>query len=351
MMDNALAPAPSQASQDDTAPPAIGDWLDAAAAQVEHDVFAMIDRHANTQRQADLLQAILRGALAARGVDGGVCRVAMRLPLLVHAAMRGDIGADAMTLASALTLLEAGIYTFDHILDREIEGPLAQLPPGQILLGAACLLSHLPNQVLLQIQGGAEAGVPLTGMLANGLAVIAAGQLEDMAAADEAMPTSVAIQRAVEMKTGERRSLYATLAARLAGASDDRIVSLGQYGKELGTARQLRSDLQDLYGPQPSRDLASGTLTLPLVLFLEQADAAGRDAMRALLANPNDVPERQRTVCRLLREAGILRQVAIRLEQHCRSALAHLARARPDQRVTPLLREMAQNVSLLGAQS
>jgi hypothetical protein len=86
MMDNALAPAPSHALQDSPSPPAIGDWLDAAAAQVEHDVVAMIDRHAKTQRQADLLRAILRGALAARGAEAGVCRVAMRLLLLVHAA-------------------------------------------------------------------------------------------------------------------------------------------------------------------------------------------------------------------------------------------------------------------------
>jgi hypothetical protein len=329
-------------------PPGSAEALDAAAARVGQAVFAAIDRHAATPLGSDLLRTILHGALAARGGEGGLCRIAMRLPLLVHAAVRGRIGTDAVALAGALTLLEAGIYTFDHVLDREVEGALAQLPPGQLLLGAASLLSHLPNQILLEIPVAAETGVQLIAMLANGLALIGAGQLEDMAATGKAQPTGEAIQRAVAMKTGERRSLYAAMAARLAGASEERIAAFARYGRELGCARQLRSDVQDLFGAQPSRDLASHTLTLPLVLYLEQADAAEQETMRALLADPNDPPERQRSVCRKLREAGILRQTAIRLEQHCRSALAQLGQARPDEHWAPKLRQMVQDVSLLG---
>jgi hypothetical protein len=324
-------------------------WLADHARRAESEAFAALDRFARTIAQAALLKTILSSALNRRAPDGGNCRMALRLPVLVHSGIRGAPDETVYQLSAALTLLEAGIYTLDHIVDRELDGPLLELPQGAVLLGAVCLLSHLPNQVLLALPCEPGLTSSLARMLADGLAQIGAGQLEDITACAAGAPSIQAVERAVTLKTGERRALFTAMAARLASGTPDQVEAYTEFGRALGIARQLRSDLADLFGTRPSRDLASQVLTLPLVLYLEGSDTARTADMRRLLASaPDKNPAVQRQVCDQLRDSGVLRAVVQRIEQQCALALRRLEQAQPVQRAALLLRDLVRSASVVG---
>jgi hypothetical protein len=324
-------------------------WLSNHAKCGEAEAFAAIDRFAPTPSQAGLLKTILQSTLDCGGMDGGVCRMALQLPILVHFGIRGTPDATVHQLAAALTLLEAGIYTLDHIMDMEVEGALAELPRGALLLGAVCLISHLPNQVLLALPLDPAVTAALARQLADGLARIGAGQLEDIAASTLGITSSDAVEHAVIMKTGERRALFTTMAATLAGGTPAQVEAYADFGRALGIARQLRSDLVDLFGQQPSRDLASRVLTLPLVLYLEREDRGGVEDMQRLLDCAGQQQDVQRQVCDRLRDSGIMRQVLIRIEHQCRTALDRLDLVQPVQQAGALLRDLALSTSVATA--
>lgn len=317
-------------------------WLHEHAGHAKHEAFAAIERFASTPSQTSLLRTILSSMLGR-----GVCRMAMQLPLLVYSGIRGIPDSGAHQLAAALTLLEAGIYTLDHIVDMEIDGPLLELPQGAVLLGAICLISHLPSQIILALPCEAEVTADLARLLADGLAKIGAGQLEDIATASLQAPASTVIEQAVSLKTGERRALFTTMAAVLAGGKPAQIEAYAEFGRALGIARQLRSDLMDLFGPTPSRDLASRVLTLPLALYLEGGDETRAAEMERLLTDSGGQQAIQRQICGRLRESGVMREVVRRIERQCWLALDRIERAQPASHAVPLLRELALSVSVM----
>jgi cytochrome P450 len=322
-------------------------WLLEQAGHVEREAFAAIDRFSAAPVQAELLRTIVSNMLQHGGQAGGVCHIAQHIPLLVYSGIKGNSSTEIYKLAAALTLLDAGIYTLDHIMDRELEGPLLSLPSGSVLLGAVCLISHLPYQLLLSFPSDSAQGETLVRMLADGLSRIGAGQLIDISSHHRRVcPSSYMITEAVQWKTGERRALFARMAAVLAGGSPEQQECYADFGRALGVARQLRSDLFDLFGAQPSRDLASGTATLPLALYLESCEEDLRADMERLLAERGGAAS-QRQICDRLRDSGILREVIGRIEEQCRLAIDRLERARPANQVTPLLRQLALSGSIM----
>jgi hypothetical protein len=317
-------------------------WLSEHVGHAEREAFAAIDRFAPTPSQAGLLKTILSSML-----DRGVCRMALQLPLLVHFGIRGAPDGTIHQLAAALALLEAGIYTLDHIVDMEVDGPLLELPGGTVLLGAVCLISHLPNQVILALPRDAELTAGLARIFADGLARIGAGQLEDIATASQRAPSSRRIEHAVTLKTGERRALFTTMAAVLADGTPAQVEAYAEFGRALGIARQLRSDLADLFGAIPSRDLASRVLTLPLALYLEGGDEARTAEMEQLLASAGKHRAVQRQICDRLRDSGTMREVVRRIERQCALALDRLDRVQPVAPVAPLLRALVLSASVV----
>ena len=84
----------------------------------------------------------------------------------------------------------------------------------------------------------------------------------------------------IELKTAELFALACEMGARLANGSPQEQVALSQYGRLLGIAYQIYDDCLDLFGTEGmagkslGTDLATGKLTLPLLIFLERATPA-----------------------------------------------------------------------------
>lgn len=91
------------------------------------------------------------------------------------------------------------------------------------------------------------------------------------------------------MKTGELFALSCDLGAYLNQVPTARREALRDFGMTLGTAYQVYDDCLDLFGTEETAgkslgtDLAKGKLTLPLLIVLEQGDAAAQEKLKAMV--------------------------------------------------------------------
>jgi len=91
--------------------------------------------------------------------------------------------------------------------------------------------------------------------------------------------------KVLEMKTAELFALSCDMGACLNGCPDARRSALRRFGLALGTAYQVYDDCLDLFGSETAAgkslgtDLATGKLTLPMLLVLERAHAGEREQL------------------------------------------------------------------------
>lgn len=95
--------------------------------------------------------------------------------------------------------------------------------------------------------------------------------------------------RVIDLKTAELFRVSCELGARLAGFAPPFVAAAADFGRHLGIAYQMYDDLVDFLGDEQrigktlGTDLASGKLTLPLMLLLERLSSVERaDLVRAL---------------------------------------------------------------------
>jgi octaprenyl-diphosphate synthase len=95
--------------------------------------------------------------------------------------------------------------------------------------------------------------------------------------------------KVLAMKTAELFALSCELGALLSGAAEAERTALRDYGMALGTAYQIYDDCVDVFGSEASvgkslgTDLASGKLTLPILVVLERANAEEKARLRELV--------------------------------------------------------------------
>jgi octaprenyl-diphosphate synthase len=92
--------------------------------------------------------------------------------------------------------------------------------------------------------------------------------------------------KVLAMKTAELFALSCELGALLSGTAEAERTALRDYGMALGTAYQIYDDCVDVFGSEASvgkslgTDLASGKLTLPILVVLERASAEEKARLR-----------------------------------------------------------------------
>ena len=145
------------------------------------------------------------------------------------------------------------------------------------------------------------------------------------------------------MKTAELFALSCELGALLAGAGAAERAALRDYGMALGTAYQIYDDCVDVFGSEASvgkslgTDLASGKITLPVLVVLERATSEEKARLRelieawrphhlekvvALLKQYDALKESRRVIFQYLADAN--RALAVLPESDGRAALALL---------------------------
>jgi octaprenyl-diphosphate synthase len=116
--------------------------------------------------------------------------------------------------------------------------------------------------------------------------------------------------KVLEMKTAELFALSCELSACLSGTGAEARRGLRQFGLALGTAYQVYDDCVDLFGSEAAAgkslgtDLVKGKLTLPVLLFLERAEAGERARFQKWFGNGQ--PPSMKEVSKLLARHNVL---------------------------------------------
>jgi len=147
-------------------------------------------------------------------------------------------------------------------------------------------------------------------------------------------------QRIVDLKTAELFRISCFFGARLSDSEPGYVEAASRFGRHLGIAYQIYDDLVDYFGEETrigktlGTDLASGTLTLPLLALLERLPAAEADALRTEIAGER--PPQLGLRLRQMRELAIFPVIADAVQAEITAATAALHEW-PGYPPTPLL--------------
>ncbi|MCL9797206.1 polyprenyl synthetase family protein, partial [Frankia sp. AgKG'84/4] len=177
---------------------------------------------------------------------------------------------------------------------------------GAILAGDALL--SLAVQILLEVEGEPARRAAL--ILSQGVQDLVRGQAEDLMFEHRSDVTVADTLRMEDGKTGALLACSASLGAVLAGAPQETVDALAEYGSRLGTAFQLIDDLLGIWGDPTVTgkpvlsDLRSRKKSVPVVVALEAGGAAA-DELRAFLTSTGDSTEAELAhIAELVERAG-----------------------------------------------
>jgi octaprenyl-diphosphate synthase len=245
-----------------------------------------------TADELDLVEDALRRAitsdvsLLAKASDRIVCsggkRLRPKVVLLSYKAAGGDNIRQAGPLAAAVELLHTASLIHDDINDRSDvrrgqPSVNAQWGDGLALLVGDFVFVRLLGLIAVLDSRAIHA-------LADCCTAIVEGEtLQMLHLGDTAMAEETYL-RIVGLKTAALFSACGELGSVLAGASEDRVSALRDYGLNLGIAFQIRDDTLDLTGKSDklgkpvASDLEQGKMSLATLFALKGSQRA-RDVL------------------------------------------------------------------------
>jgi octaprenyl-diphosphate synthase len=245
-----------------------------------------------TADELDLVEDALQKAitsdvtLLAKASDRIVCsggkRLRPKIVLLSYKAAGGDNIRQAVPLAAAVELLHTASLIHDDINDR------SDMRRGQPSVnarwgdGLALLVGDFVFVRLLGLIAVLDSRA--IHVLADCCTAIVEGEtLQMLHLGDTAMAEETYL-RIVGLKTAALFSACGELGSVLAGASEDRVSALRDYGLNLGIAFQIRDDTLDLTGKSDklgkpvASDLEQGKMSLATLFALKGSQSA-RDVL------------------------------------------------------------------------
>ncbi|MGD9784346.1 MAG: polyprenyl synthetase family protein [Hyphomicrobiaceae bacterium] len=218
--------------------------------------------------------------LAHHLIDSGGKRLR---PMLTIAAAKlvGFEGSGHIRVASAVEFMHTATLLHDDVVDesdirrgrkaaRMIWGNQASVLVGDFLLGQAF-------RMLVDV-----GSLPVLAILSNAAAVIAEGEVMQLAAAKNTATTEDAYLAIINAKTAALFSGAAESGAAIAGRPAEELHALRSYGKNLGIAFQLVDDALDYsgdamrLGKSVGDDFREGKITLPVILSYRRGNAEER---------------------------------------------------------------------------
>jgi octaprenyl-diphosphate synthase len=196
---------------------------------------------------------------------------------LAFARLAGYAGDGHVKLAASVEFMHTATLLHDDVVDesdmrrgkpaaRMLWGNEASVLVGDFLLGQA---------FKMMVEVGS---LPCLETLANASAVIAEGEVMQLAAAKNTMTDEAAYLAVVTAKTAALFSAACEVGPLLAGRSEAEAAAARAYGLNLGIAFQLVDDALDYggvsatLGKNVGDDFREGKITLPVLLALAAAD-------------------------------------------------------------------------------
>ena len=198
----------------------------------------------------------------------------------------------------------------------------ASVLAGDYLLAqSVCLISQLNNPDVLRI-------------LAETLYNMSAGEIDYHYSRKDRKKREVYYQ-SINAKTASLFAGSMQMVGVLARAKENVLSSLVQFGREFGIAYQIVDDVLDMISDQKSlgkpvgSDLTQGTITLPVICYLERG---GNDkVINKILSGKGTATDIKKAIA-LIRESGAINDALDEARAHARkskAALAHLPAGKP----------------------
>lgn len=235
---------------------------------------------------------------ARRVVLGGGKRLRPALSLACAAAATGqgdEVVVDPRVIAgaTAVELVQAGSLVHDDIMDEAgerrgvptinaVEGPNQALLVGDFLLARAGLLAAGVSQ-------------DVATFLSIAIVDLCVGQSAEVATVYDPDRSIGAYEASIAGKTAALFRSACEIGASSAGASDEAVKALGEYGTAFGMAFQVIDDVLDVVstaealGKPVGNDIREGVYSLPVLLALDGPDGQALRARLGAAPSEDDV--------------------------------------------------------------
>lgn len=197
------------------------------------------------------------------------------------ARMLGYTGEDHVRLAATVEFIHTATLLHDDVVDESAQRrgrPTANLlwdNKSSVLVGDYLFARAFQ----LMVETGS---VRVLDILSNAAATIAEGEVLQLTAAQNLATTEEIYLQVVRGKTAALFSAATEVGGVIAGAPEDQVAALFDYGDALGIAFQIADDLLDYGGETGATgknigdDFRERKLTLPVIKAVAQADADER---------------------------------------------------------------------------
>jgi geranylgeranyl pyrophosphate synthase len=270
---------------------------------------------------------LLRGAVDAVIAAGGK---RLRPAILLLVAMFHKYDLDRLVpLSAAIELLHTASLVHDDTIDNALIRRGLPTLNSVIDEGTTVLVGDFlfAKSAVLSTMGGIQRA---TRIFAESLVTICEGEIEQHLSVHHLANSVEQYYRRIYSKTAVLFAAAGEIGAVLSEAPEDDVQRLRHYGKQLGMAFQIVDDILDMestedqLGKPVGGDLRQGIVTLPTMIYLDTADAAGREMMRKLIEGEDRSDEQIFRAIERISASGALKQAHAHAERLIEEAKASI---------------------------
>ena len=232
-------------------------------------------------------EAALVNALGDHVFSSGGKRLRPALVLLA-AELCGYTGPRRIQIAAAIELLHTATLMHDDVVDvadlrRGRPSANAIWGNRRAVLGGDFLYARASSMVV------DDGDVDILSAFANAIQMVSEGELLQLQDSFDATITEALYYRVIERKSATLLAASCEVGSILGGVTRAERRRLCEFGRELGTAFQLRDDALDydssagVMGKQAHADLREGKVTMPLLLTLKRCTVDEHQSVAHLL--------------------------------------------------------------------
>lgn len=252
-------------------------------------------------------------------------------PILVLLSSRlcGYHGSRSITHACVVEFLHTATLLHDDVVDgaeKRRGHPSANAKYGNelsVLVGDFLLA----RSVLMTTQDGS---LKLLELLSDTVAIMSEGEILQLANVRNVNLSEDEYLKVIHRKTAALIATSCRIGSVLGEAGEEKEQALWRFGEKVGMAFQLTDDVLDLtadeerLGKAVGTDLREGSVTLPLILLLQQANSVERQEITEILGTGQIGPPEIERVVNLMRRYRALERTADKARRFIRDAHADL---------------------------
>jgi geranylgeranyl diphosphate synthase type II len=264
-------------------------------------------------------------------------RIRGALAIVAYEMFGGQDRAQALQLAVALETSQNSLVVLDDVMDEAMTrrgGPSVQemfrksignsdpYTANHLATNAGVILGYKAEELLLTIDCEPARKVRLLQFYNHNMKITGYGQARDLLSDSNGIPAEDEVYQTIGLKTGPYTFMNPLqTGACLAGAPDEDIAHLGDFGWHAGVAFQLRDDYLGVFGDEAETgksalsDLRESRMTLLMHYVLAHASDQDKELVRAIKGADEATDGMLLNVRRAMRDSGALRYVEAKMRE------------------------------------